>query len=245
MKRIVLISCVSQKLPYRSKAEDLYISPLFKKNLAYARRLNPDAIYILSAKYGLLDLATKIEPYNLTLNSISAAEIKEWSKSVLHQLSQVADPQNDHFIFLAGMKYRKNLIPYLGSYEVPMKGLPIGKQLQFLSKQGGISNKASTNIKEGSKIEKGRSEMVGKYSQLERHLSLLPFEQHEVTLSFVQIERILNDKLPLSAQRYRAWWSNETEGSHVQARAWLDAGWLVDTVDFFRKQVRLVRRGRN
>jgi hypothetical protein len=87
--------------------------------------------------------------------------------------------------------------------------------------------------------------MAGKYSLLEKHLSILPVSQHEVTLTFIQIERILNDKLPLSAQRYRAWWSNEIEGSHVQARAWLDADWSVDTVDFFRKQVRLVRRGRN
>jgi hypothetical protein len=137
MKRIVLISCVSQKLPYKSKAEDLYISPLFKKNLSYDRRFTPDAIYILSAKYGLLDLATEIEPYNLTLNSLNSSEIKEWSKSVLHQLNQVANLHNDHFILLAGKKYRKYLIPYLGSHEVPMEGLSIGKQLHFLSTQGG------------------------------------------------------------------------------------------------------------
>lgn len=62
MKKIVLISCVSQKRSHRSKAKDLYISALFKKNLAYARRLNPDAIYILSAKYGLVDLETEIDP---------------------------------------------------------------------------------------------------------------------------------------------------------------------------------------
>lgn len=36
MARIVLISCVSKKLDRRSKAEDLYISPLFKLNSKYA-----------------------------------------------------------------------------------------------------------------------------------------------------------------------------------------------------------------
>ena len=75
MKKIVLISCVSQKRTQRSKAKDLYVSVLFKKNLAYARRLNPDAIYILSAKYCLLDLETEIDPYNLTLNTMSAGQI--------------------------------------------------------------------------------------------------------------------------------------------------------------------------
>ena len=134
MKKIVLISCVSQKRTHRSKAKDLYISTLFKKNLAYARRLNPDVIYILSAKYGLLDLETEIDPYNLTLNTMSAGQIRSWADKVLQQLSQVADLNNDHFIFLAGMKYRKYLLPHLRSFEVPLEGLTIGKQLQALSR---------------------------------------------------------------------------------------------------------------
>jgi len=134
MKKIVLISCVSQKQLYRSKAKDLYISALFKKNLAYARRLNPDAIYILSAKYGLLDLETEIDPYNQTLNTMSAAENRSWAEKVLQQLGRVADLKQDHFIFLAGEKYRKNLLPHLFSYEIPMEGLTIGRQLQALSK---------------------------------------------------------------------------------------------------------------
>jgi len=136
MKKIILISCVSQKRSLRSKAKDLYISTLFKKNLAYARRLNPDAIYILSAKYGLVGLDTEIEPYDLTLNTFSAGEIKNWADRVRKQLSKISDLQLDHYIFLAGMKYRKYLLPYLNSYEIPMEGLPIGKQLQALSKIG-------------------------------------------------------------------------------------------------------------
>jgi cytoplasmic iron level regulating protein YaaA (DUF328/UPF0246 family) len=134
MKKIVLISCVSLKQLYRSKAKDLYISALFKKNLAYARRLNPDAIYILSAKYGLLDLETEIDPYNQTLNTMSAEENRSWAEKVLQQLSRMADLNQDHFIFLAGEKYRKNLLPHLTSYEIPMEGLTFGRQLQALSK---------------------------------------------------------------------------------------------------------------
>jgi hypothetical protein len=91
MKKIVLISCVSQKRAYRSKAKDMNISALFKKNLAYARRLNPDAIYILSGKYGLLDLETIIDPYNQTLNTMSAAENRSWAEKVLQQLGRVVD----------------------------------------------------------------------------------------------------------------------------------------------------------
>lgn len=37
LKKIVLISCVSKKQPHRAKAKDLYISLLFRKNMAYAK----------------------------------------------------------------------------------------------------------------------------------------------------------------------------------------------------------------
>jgi hypothetical protein len=38
-----------------------------------------------------------------------------------------------------------------------------------------------------------------------------------------------------------AWWANEKEGNHINARAWANAGWKVESVDFNRKQARLVR----
>ena len=50
--KIVLISCASKKLNHKAKAGDLYISQLFKSGLRYAKSLNPDKIFILSAKYG-------------------------------------------------------------------------------------------------------------------------------------------------------------------------------------------------
>ena len=83
--------------------------------------------------------------------------------------------------------------------------------------------------------------MTGKYSPLEHYLRELPASQKEVTMSFEQIERILNDKLPPSAYKYQAWWANEKEGNHVNARAWANAGWKIDNVDFNRKLARLVR----
>lgn len=133
MKRVVLISCVSQKRTMKSKARDLYVSALFKKNLQYAQKLNPDKIFILSAKYGLGGLDDEIEPYDQTLNTMSASEIKQWAKCVLGQLSTVADLQQDQFTFLAGAKYRKYLVPFMEYVEVPLEGLRIGEQLHRLS----------------------------------------------------------------------------------------------------------------
>lgn len=132
MKKIVLISCASKKLDHNAKAKDLYISPLFKFNLQYAISLKPDRIFILSAKYGLVGLDQELEPYNLTLNTMKDAVVKVWAEKITTQLEKVANLQTDNFIFLAGVKYRKHLIPSLKHYEVPLSGLGIGKQLQFL-----------------------------------------------------------------------------------------------------------------
>lgn len=133
-KKIVLISCVSKKLSYPAKAIEIYTSTLFKSNLKYAYSFKPDYIFILSAKYGLLDLETVIEPYNKTLNTVSAEENRLWANMVISQLSEQVDLLNDHFIFLAGLQYRKNLLKHLQSYEIPLEGLTFGKQLQFLKR---------------------------------------------------------------------------------------------------------------
>jgi len=131
-KRIVLISCVSKKLSESAKAKDLYISTLFKLNLKYAETLKPDAIFVLSAKHGLLSLSKKIEPYELTLNKMRSGEIKQWANRVLKQIKKVCQIDETEFIFLAGEKYRKYLLPHIENARVPLEGLPIGKQLQKL-----------------------------------------------------------------------------------------------------------------
>lgn len=131
-KRIILISCVSQKLPHRAKAKDLYISTLFKLNLKYAELLAPDEIFILSAKHGLVGLDQEIEPYEQTLNNMRSSEIKVWANHVIEKIKKVCKIEESEFTFLAGDKYRKHLLPHIKNYKIPLKGLRIGEQLQKL-----------------------------------------------------------------------------------------------------------------
>lgn len=133
MKRIILISCANKKEPQRARAEELYDSPLFKKCLQYARRQKPDKVFILSAKHGLLELDEEIEPYDITLNNLTSGQVTAWADGVLQQLEKHADFQRDRFILLAGERYRKYPALYLASCEIPLLGMPIGKQLQFLT----------------------------------------------------------------------------------------------------------------
>ncbi len=85
--------------------------------------------------------------------------------------------------------------------------------------------------------------MAGKYTPLENYLRNLFQNQGEITLTFEQIERILNDKLPPSAYQYQAWWHPEKEPHQPEKLAIANAGWKVDTVNFGEKWVRLVRVG--
>lgn len=134
MRRIVLISCVSSKLSRSAPARELYVSPLFRFNLAYAATLRPDAIFILSAKHGLLAPGTVVAPYNETLNTKKDADIRMWAANVLKELEKKADPKKDEFIFLAGERYRRHLVPSLTHVQIPLAGLGLGKQLQFLKR---------------------------------------------------------------------------------------------------------------
>lgn len=132
MKRIILISCASKKLPHRAKAKNLYISPLFKLSLRYAKSLNPYKIFILSAKHGLLDLEKRIEPYDVTLNDMTAKEVRRWARKVIRQLGRVANLRKIQITLLAGERYRRYLLPHFTNYMIPLEGLGIGKQLEYL-----------------------------------------------------------------------------------------------------------------
>jgi len=55
---------------------------------------------------------------------------------------------------------------------------------------------------------------------------LLKEAADRVRLTFVEIEVVLGRKLPASAHKFSAWWSNESslKAGHTQARAWMNAG---------------------
>jgi len=138
MAEVVLISCVKSKRASPCAAGEMYISPLFGKMLAYAKSLRPRRIFILSAKYGLLDLETVIEPYELTLKKLRSSARAAWAESVLASLKQQTDLEKDHIVFLAGLRYRELLVPHIRHYSVPMENLSFGRQLQWLAEQNDV-----------------------------------------------------------------------------------------------------------
>lgn len=86
---------------------------------------------------------------------------------------------------------------------------------------------------------------MGKYTPLQRYLEELSKTKTEIQLSFTAIENILQDKLPPAAHDHRAWWANEQNGPHVQAKAWIKAGWKVDIVNFQDEIITFIRFSTN
>ena len=66
---------------------------------------------------------------------MNVSEKKKWSNEVFQELQKSETLNSTKFIFLAGENYRKYLVEKLPHFEVPMKGLQIGKQLQFLTEK--------------------------------------------------------------------------------------------------------------
>lgn len=69
---------------------------------------------------------------------------------------------------------------------------------------------------------------MGKYQPLSQFLRAQATD--EVPMTFEQIERVIGEKLPRSAIRHRAWWSNNPSNS-VITWAWLEAGFRSEQVD--------------
>ena len=134
---ISLVSCVGQKLHVPAPAKDLYTSTWFIKARGYADRTG-QPWFVLSAKYGLVHPDDVIAPYDLTLNNMPTGDRRRWAVRVFGQLEPHLDAV-ENVTFLAGLRYREFLEPSLMSrglnVSVPMKGLRIGEQLGWLTRQ--------------------------------------------------------------------------------------------------------------
>lgn len=62
-----------------------------------------------------------------------------------------------------------------------------------------------------------------------------------VRLTFQEIEDIIGDKLPMSAYKYYAWWGNRKLTKHSQVKAYMEAGYQVDSFNLVEKWVIFIR----
>lgn len=198
---IVFLSCVAEKNDHRCAAKDLYISPLFQKSYAYAQQLNPDHIYILSAKYYLLELDDVISPYNLTLKDMDAESKRIWADKVVEKMKEKSIDFNEDVVFLTGTVYYQYLLDYFPNHSLPFAEAElggIGYILQWLDQQIGFEaasrideqfNKINKEIKM-SKINRLKlAKLLLKFAEVETDKGLLTYEGELVVGNEVFIEK--------------------------------------------------------
>ena len=174
--RIVFIGCVKSKEDHRCEAQDMYISPLFEKSFAYAQQLQPDRIYILSAKYHLLPIDKVISPYDLTLKDMDADERREWGVCISMMEKEGISP-NDEAIFLCGELYIENIRDWFSNPIEPLKGLPLGESLHWLDENTEEQYKTKFNLITMSLINRLKlAKMILKFGSIQTDNGELQYE---------------------------------------------------------------------
>ena len=75
-----------------------------------------------------------------------------------------------------------------------------------------------------------------KYEPLGEYLQKT--KKDEITLTFSQIEEIIEDNLPVSASKYQAWWVN---GGHAHSDAWTEYGYKTSELDLAGRKVTFIK----
>jgi len=156
--KIALLNCTKTKKPYKCKAEEMYSdSQLFMVAKRFAeQRLGVDRICILSCKYGLLDMDTIIEPYNVTLQGSKKEEQAEFGLRVYKQLqSQEWFKDLKEIQFLTSEPYHWCLIELLRDHNIYTHihgaGLGMGYKIQYFRNQVSRQKKLFNATKEEKK----------------------------------------------------------------------------------------------
>jgi hypothetical protein len=134
MNTVIILGCGAKKQDVICAARHLYTGPLSQAALAYALKQSDErSIRILSAKYGLVNLDTKLAPYDQT-----------WSKPGCIDRTELATQMPfswgaTDFILLCGAHYRDALFRAYEfkfhkqmHYTAPLQHLGIGQQLKWL-----------------------------------------------------------------------------------------------------------------
>jgi hypothetical protein len=127
---VILVSCGKHKKSTKSAASELYTSPRFQQSVRLAGRLQKDAL-ILSAKHGLLALTTHVDPYDLSLSSLSVEQRLRWGACVVSKLTA-----RKNVVLLAEDEYAQSLVEGFTSLGInvlnPLIGLAGDARLTFL-----------------------------------------------------------------------------------------------------------------
>ena len=81
--KIAILNCVNKKHEIKQQAQDLYYGISWDAKSAFVKT-RYDKWYILSAKYGLIEPTTIIEPYTWRVDFLTRRQVR-YKLSIVHQ----------------------------------------------------------------------------------------------------------------------------------------------------------------
>jgi len=131
----VLVGCVKKKLHCPAPARELYTSPLFRKERAYAEHANVPW-FVLSAEHGLVAPDEVLVPYDLRLSTTSRDYRRAWGVRVVERIKEFIGPVRGMTVEVhAGSAYSdaiRDLLTREGAIVVePLAGMTMGERLAW------------------------------------------------------------------------------------------------------------------
>ena len=141
MRRLLLIGCVASKASTPMHARDLYQSQLFRARRDYADAAGRPWAIVSAHEMAIIEPNQLMEPYDRRIDCLSDAELERWC--VMLQVNAYAlfgeQLRGATVEVHAGKHYVDAVTRSLRGYGVtitaPLRGLAIGKQLQWYAQR--------------------------------------------------------------------------------------------------------------
>ena len=141
MRRLLLVGCVASKASTPMPARDLYQSQLFRARREYAEAQGCPWAIVSAYEMAIIEPQQLMHPYDRRIDCLSDAELEGWL--VMLQVNAYAlfgeQLRGATVEVHAGKPYveavRRGLSGYGVTVDAPLRGLAIGKQLQWYSQR--------------------------------------------------------------------------------------------------------------
>jgi CBS domain-containing protein len=179
-------------------------------------------------------LAREFEELSFWETVLLITESHNWEK-----FEQYFNPKQVFLSFMEQVREIRNQLAHFRGELTPLQRKALKKAIDWLAARPKILKaQEPVNVTDTIKHTLYPPKDIlskGKYKPLEDWLIEEAAINKNIRMKFEDIEKILGELLPDSARKHRAWWANDY--SHPEAMAWMNAGWVLDSVDINTEEV--------
>lgn len=131
--KVVLLCSANRKTAHPAPAITLYRSEFFRLGRSYAQSFSPQAIFVLSARWGLVPADHILAPYPETMSSFETSQaIQVWADEIVHSLHHNLSVDRSHIVVLGLRKFAYPIATQLPHASMPLDGMNYVQALNYL-----------------------------------------------------------------------------------------------------------------